>query len=359
VIRLLDRYLLRQWLTIFALAGLGLPLVVILIELTEKLETYLVRDLSLGAIALGYLFSLPDRVFLILPAAVLFATVFSLGNMARHFELVAAKASGRSIHRTIVPVLLAATVATGLGLAIGELAPPATRRQLEVLGELERRSQNVRYNFVYRAEEGWTYAIREVNVSRRLMRDPVFEREGTGADYPTLATHAYVATYDTTGAGWTIERGHFRIIDGSGSELDFAFDSMHLRPFVEPPADLLVEPKKPEEMRYGELDRYVDALERSGGDGRLLRVHQALKIAVPFTCLIIAIFAAPLVVSGPQTGGAFGVAVSLGTAVVFLVLVQLSRTFGSGGVVPPTLAAWLPNIAFGAIGVWLLRRAPT
>ena len=59
-------------------------------------STYLAKDLEPGAIALGYLFSLPDRVFLILPAAVLFATVFSIGNMARHFELVASKASGRS-----------------------------------------------------------------------------------------------------------------------------------------------------------------------------------------------------------------------------------------------------------------------
>jgi lipopolysaccharide export system permease protein len=57
----------------------------------------------------------------------------------------------------------------------------------------------------------------------------------------------------------------------------------------------MVEPKKPQEMRYAELDRYVDALERSGGDPRLLRVELALKLAVPCTCIIIAIFSVPLV----------------------------------------------------------------
>jgi lipopolysaccharide export LptBFGC system permease protein LptF len=45
--------------------------------------------------------------------------------------------------------------------------------------------------------------------------------------------------------------------------------------------------------------------------------------------------------------------------VTFLVLVQLSRTIGSGGLIPPTLAAWLPNIMFGSAGLWMLRKAPT
>jgi lipopolysaccharide export system permease protein len=134
---------------------------------------------------------------------------------------------------------------------------------------------------------------------------------------------------------------------------------MRMRNLVEQPVDLLAEPKQPEEMGYVELSRYVDALERSGGDGRPLRVDLALKLAVPFTCIVITIFAAPLMVAAPRTGGAYGVAISLATAVVFLVLVQLSRTIGIGGVVPPTLAAWLPNILFGLMGLYLLKRAPT
>ncbi len=359
MIPILDRYLLREWVKIFIVSALGLPLVVILIELAEKLDHYLIRDLTPGAIALAHLFSLPERVFLILPAAVLFATVFSLGNQARHSELTAAKASGRSVPRIVMPVLVAAVLAAGLGLMIGELAPPATRRQLELLGELERRSQPARYNFPYRAEEGWTYVIRELNVARRYLSDVVLEREGTGADYPTLSVQARRTTFSDSTERWMLQDGRFRVVAGVGPELAFAFDSMRLRNLVERPAELLVEPKKPEEMRYAELDRYVDALERSGGDGRLLRVHLALKIAVPFTCIIIAIFAAPLVATGPRSGGAFGVALSLGTAVVFLVLVQLSRTFGSGGLVPPTLAAWLPNMLFGGMGLWMLRKAPT
>ena len=105
MISILDRYLLREWIRIFLVAALGLPFVVMLIELAEKLDQYLVRDLTWRAIAMGYFYSVPERVFRILPAAVLFATVFAIGNFSRHSELTAAKASGRSAHRVILPLL--------------------------------------------------------------------------------------------------------------------------------------------------------------------------------------------------------------------------------------------------------------
>jgi lipopolysaccharide export system permease protein len=300
---ILDGYLLREWVNIFLFSALGLPVFVIVIELAEKLDDYLIKDLEPSAIALAYFFSLPDRIFLILPAAVLFATVFSVGNMNRHTELTAAKASGRSVHRLVVPVLIGALVASGIGLVIGELAPPATRRNLELLGELAQRTQGARYNFVYRAEEGWVYMVRQLNLTRRRMEGVVLAREGTGPDYPTLSIQAQRARYNDGTEKWSLQNGRFRLVEGPSSELTFAFDSLRLQRLVEDPAQLMVEPKKPQEMRYAELDRYVDALERSGGDPRLLRVELALKLAVPCTCIIIAIFSVPLVVGGPRISG--------------------------------------------------------
>src|SRR6185295_18083542 len=104
-------------------------------DATDKLDEYLARGISTKAIALSYVFSLPEKVFMVLPAAVLFATVFSVGSMGRHSELTAAKASGRSFYRIVLPVVILGLTAAAVGLGIGELAPPATRRQLELLGE--------------------------------------------------------------------------------------------------------------------------------------------------------------------------------------------------------------------------------
>jgi lipopolysaccharide export system permease protein len=191
------------------------------------------------------------------------------------------------------------------------------------------------------------------------MHDPVLEREGTSADYPTLVIQASRGVYADTTRDWMLRQGRFRIVPGPDAVLTFSFDSMRMRSLVETPAALLAEPKDPEEMRYGELQDYVEWLERSGGDARKLRVDLALKLAIPFTCIIIAVFGAPLAVTAPRAGGAFGIGVSLATTVVFLTLVQLSKAVGAGGLLPPTLAAWTANIVFGAAGVWLAKRTPT
>jgi lipopolysaccharide export system permease protein len=296
----------------------------------------------------------------VLPAAVLLATVFSLGTMSRHSELTAAKASGRSTRRTVAPVLGAALLAALATLVLGEWAPVATTRQLELLGEREVRSTTARSGFVYRADEGWVYAVRALDVRQNTLRELLLEREGTGMAYPTLVVQAPSARYNDSTHRWTLWRPRFRVVPGvAQDELTFAFDSLIQRSITQTPADLLVEPKQPKEMRYGELGRYIDDLERSGGDGRRLRVRQALKIAIPFTCVIIALFAAPLAVTAPKASGTVGVAISLLTTIVFLILVQLSEGIGAGGLLPPVLAAWVPNILFGAAGLVLLARAPT
>ncbi|HXO85923.1 MAG TPA: LptF/LptG family permease, partial [Gemmatimonadales bacterium] len=95
----LDRYLLREWVRVFLVTLIGFPILVIVIDLTDKLDQYLSRGVSRGAVALSYVFDLPEKMFLVLPVAVLFATVFTVGALGRHSELTAAKASGISFHR--------------------------------------------------------------------------------------------------------------------------------------------------------------------------------------------------------------------------------------------------------------------
>lgn len=356
---ILDRYLARSWIKIFVVTALGFPLVSIVLELTDKLAQYLNQGLTPRAIAWSYVFSLPHQIYIVLPAAVLFATVFSIGTMGRHSELIASHASGRSFHRIVIPVILLAMAATGLALLLVEVAPSATARQLELLGERERRAQNKRFNFVYRAEEGWVYAVRSLDLGEGLMRDVQLEREGTGLDYPTIVIQGQSAVYNDTTEQWMLHAGNMRFLSGSNAEDQFAFDSLRVANLVETPSELLAEAKRPEEMRYQELGEYISALERSGGDGRKLQVQRALKIAVPFTCLIIALFAAPLANVNPRASGAYGIAISLGTTITFLILVQLSQAAGASGLVPPNWAAWIPNLLFLLMGLGLFTRVRT
>jgi len=356
----LDRYLLREWLRVFLITLLGFPILVIVIDLTDKLDRYMSRGITKGAVALSYVYDLPEKMFLVLPVAVLFATVFTVGALGRHSELTAAKASGISFHRLVRPLFLAAGAAFLVGLVLGELAPLVTTRRLELLGERAIRSTTSRYNFVYRADGGWVYAIRSLELSIHEMRDLILEREGTGATYPTIVLAGRRAVYGDTTGRWTLHDGALRYLGGPLEEFAFQFDSLRPRTLLrERPEDLLAEPKGPDEMRYAELGRYIDALSRSGSDSKKLRVERALKIAIPFICLLIALFGAPLAISSPRSGAAWGVAVSLATTFVVLLMFQLSKAVGAGGVLPPALAAWTPNLLVGAAAIYLLRKAQT
>lgn len=357
-LRLLDRYVVREFLRIFVVTALGFPLFTIAINLADSIDKYLARHLPPRNIALAYLYFLPEQVFFITPAAVLFATVFTVGGFSRHSEITAAKASGVSFHRLVVPVFVLAVLAAGLTFALGELAPLANERRAVLLGERELRSQSARFNFVYRADGGRIYAIRSLSIAESLMRDLQIEREGTGPEFPGYFLTAASAHW-TPDRGWTVAAGTIRLFLGDDREIAFTFDSLRQRAMTERPLDLLTEPKAPDQMRYAELGHYVRTLERSGSDANKLKVERALKVAIPVTCLIIALFGAPLGLTGSRSGAAYGVAVSLATTIVFLVMVQISKAVGAGGVMPPLLAAWSPNALFGAFGLVLFARART
>jgi lipopolysaccharide export system permease protein len=357
--RILDRYVVRSWVVIFVLTAIGFPVVSIMINMTDNLERLLDRGLKLPEILVSYIYALPENVFLVMPAAVLFATVFTVGNLGRHSELTAAKAGGQSFFRLTLPLYLAATLAAGLAYVVGELAPESTSRQLELQKTRIARPRTARYNFVFRADQGWVYTIRSLDVQNRILRQLVFERQGKGPDYPGLAVSADSATFDDTLRTWRLWSGTSRRIGGPGGQLAMHFRAARLKALSQEPVDLLAEPKAPEEMRYAELSRYIEALQRSGNDTSKIEVDRALKIALPATCLVIALFGAPLAVTSPRQGAAIGIAISLGTTVVFLSLIQLSKAVGVTGIVNPVAAAWAPNVLFFGAAVWLMARVRT
>lgn len=354
--RLLDRYVLLQWLRIFVLTSLGFPIVAITINLTDKLSHLLDRGLSWHDILISYVYGIPENMFLIMPAAVLFATVFTVGAMGRHSEITAAKASGISFFRLARPIFIASALAMLLTFAVGELAVGATARMNKIQSAGQSDIAASRFNFVYRGNAGWVYTIQSLDIAAKRLDRVVFERQGQSADYPDLVVSADSATYDSKSHEWELWHGTSRIISDASHQAAFGFQTMRLRAITQSPSELLVEPKAPEEMRYEELGRYIDAMRRSGNDVAKLRVDQALKIALPAACIVIALFGAPLAITTPRSSSAAGTAVSLGTTVMFLLLAQIARAVGNGGAINPVLAAWLPNIVFAVIAVGLLGR---
>jgi len=358
MVRALDRYVFTEFWKIFVTTALGFPILVNIIDLTDNLNTYLGRNLTAGRIALSYLYWLPDSMFMVLPAAVLFATVFSIGALTRHSEITAAKASGISFYRFIAPIFVGALIATLLGLVLGELAPLTNKKRLDILNATQVSAGSDRYNFAYAADRGRVYKIGALHLAALSIDGMEIERKGNGPDYPTYLINSSAATY-RTGKGWLLQKGAMHVLTDSMQNLTFSFDSLVDRHFTEAPKQLTLAQKAPADMGFRELGRFITSMERSGAEVNELRVERMLKIAIPVTCLVILLFGAPLATSTQRGGAAYGIGLSLGTTVIFLMLIQLTKGIGGKGMIPADLAAWLPSIIFGVVGAILFARVRT
>jgi len=354
----LDRYVFKEFSKILITTALGFPLLLIIIDLTDNLDKFLARNLPRQDIALSYLYWIPESMFMVIPAAVLFATIFSIGAFTRHSEITAAKASGISFYRIAMPIFVGALLAAGGDLLLGELVPITNARRNDLLEEDKFRGTTARYNFAFQGEGGRVYKIAGLNTRTSTLDHLQVERRGTGVDFPTMLIATERANW-TAAKGWMYGKGQMKLVSDENPDMAISFSRMLDREFAERPTDMMVKPRIPQEMRYRELSRFIRTLERSGGDANQLRVERALKIAIPVTCIIIALFGAPLATSTQRGGAAYGVGISLGITVVFLMLVQLTKAIGSKGLMPPDLAAWVPSAIFATVGLVLLARVRT
>lgn len=353
----LDRYIASEFTRIFGVTIMGFPVLVFVIDLVDNLRKYQEKHLTTKALALSYLYWIPDTLFMILPAAVLFATVFSIGTFTRYSEITAAKASGISFYRFIAPILVMATLAMGLDLVFSEVAPPANAERLKLLAGQQTNIDDDRYNFPFANDQGRTYRIYSLNVKGRAVNDIEIEERG-GEKRPGLLISAKRGDW-TEKQGWKLRQGVLHVLPNETADIAIAFDSLIDRRLKETPQELRATDRDPAEMRFAELTRFIKALERSGADVNTLKVERMLKIAIPVTCLIIALFGAPLATSSQRGGAAYGIAVSLATTVFFLVLIQLTKAIGGKGILPPEAAAWIPNLLVGTFAIVLMARVRT
>ena len=355
--KLLDRYIFRQFTLTFFMLVLGLPLLFVITDLTDHLDSYLARGVAMQKVALSYAFYLPQFVFWSMPIASLVATVFTIGNMTRHQEISAAKAGGISFFRLIVPILVLATILSVAAVGLGELIPVTNRMRAEALGERQQQVSPLRTNFVFQTQDGHILSVRRLDSESKEMVHLVLEREAS-PNAPAIHGTAQQARW-TARSGWTMENGHLRVLEAGGAERSFSFTALRIPTLRETPEELLAEPKDPEEMRYAEIGRFIQAIERSGGDARELRVEQAQKLSLPLAILVIVLFGAPLSTSSQRGGAAYGIGISLGVTMVYLMLFKVGTAVGASGALHPLFAAWMPNVLFFVSALFLLARVRT
>jgi lipopolysaccharide export system permease protein len=359
--RILDRLVARSFLKLFLAFVLGAPLLFILGDATENLDRYLDRGLPLGQVLLSYAFQYPQFVFWSFPIAALLATVFTLQPMTVHREVMASKAGGISFHRLTLPLYVLGLVFTVVGLGISEVVPRATQISAELREDRERR-QSWRGSFVYLTDAGESLMARRLDVpDRRMLGVVLFREPGPNGD-PALHIIAEVGLWEEGPDGnghWEFFDGQRRELHADGTETLQQFESLVYEDLAEDPSQLVQTVLDEDEMTRGELSALAERVIRSGGDADRLLVKREQRIAIPIATLIIILFGAPLATSSKRGGAAFGIGVSLGTTILYLMLFRVFGSAGYAGALDPFLAAWIPNLIFFVAGLILTLRVRT
>ena len=112
-------------------------------------------------------------------------------------------------------------------------------------------------------------------------------------------------------------------------------------------------------MNYWDLRNFI-AREKMRGSPTVAKfeVEKYKRIAFPFATLVLTLIGFAL--SSRKVRGGTGVHLGLGLTIsfAFILFMQISTVFATFGSLPPIVAVWIPNLLFGLVGVYLLRKAP-
>jgi LPS export ABC transporter permease LptF/LPS export ABC transporter permease LptG len=360
---ILDDMILRDFALYLAMI-IATCLIIVLVFTYFELLTDIMRNRIPAIIQAQYLWDVsPSLIYLIAPLAVMLAVLITFGLMEKSSELTAMKASGMSIYRAALPVIvLCAIFAVGL-FVFDQVYIPHTNREQEILRNQIKGKPAQTY---LQADRKWIFGQNN-EIYYYQVFDPDTDHFGGISIFEfdpntfqlTRRIHAERAHWEDGLKKWVFETGWVRTLHGASIQDYRTFDVATFKELREDPSYFKKEVKQSSEMNYQELRRYIDDLQQSGFDTVRLKVQLQKKIAFPLITLVMAVLAIPFAASGRKGGALAGVAVAIGIAIVYWVTAGLFEAMGSANQLPALIAAWAPDFIFAFAGGYLLLRVPT
>jgi LPS export ABC transporter permease LptG len=304
-----------------------------------------------------------------MPLSVLLAALITIAMLTKNSELIVMKACGISLYRVALPIFLTAAVVGGLLFGLEEtVLGPSTRRAEEIRHVIRGGSPEA-FDVLDRrwlvGDKGEIYHYTWFDPRNRLLSGLSIYEFDEGMERITRRTYADLATYLPAGDDeenpqdvWRVERGWTRAFDEQDKVSSFAsFASDERR--IETPDVFGTEQPDPRFMGYSQLRAFTDTLRARGFDVLEQEVGLARKIAFPFVTLVMVLIAVPFAVTIGRSGAMGGIGVGIAVAITYWTVISVFAALGTGGVLAPVLAAWAPNLLFGAGAAYLLLTVRT
>jgi len=361
---ILDDYVLRDFLLYLVMIGGAFVMLLLVFTLFELLGDILHNSISVLTVGEYLLNVTPYFLYYpIAPMSMLLAVLVTFGLLQRSNEITAIKATGISLYRVIIPVLVASTLVAGVLFLSDQFYLPYTNKRQD---ELRNRIKGKPAQTYLRPDRKWIFG-QHSDIYYYQLFDPDRDTFG-GVSVFQFDPQTFQITHRITAerahwsgpmGRWVYEQGWERSLSGSAIENYRKFDAATFPQLAEAPAYFKKEVKQSSEMNYEELRRYIRDLEQSGFDVVRLRVQLHKKIAYPLITLIMAVLAVPFALSAGKRGALAGVSTAIGIGVFYWTISGLFEAMGNLSQLPPSVAAWSPNLVFGFIGGYLILRMPT
>ncbi len=362
---LLDRYVGATYLRIASLSALSLAGIFYISTFLDLSDEVFKGQATWSMLGTYFWYATPQYVYYVLPLAVLLGTLVTIGLLTKNSELVVMKACGISLYRVALPMLAGAMVAGAALFVLEQTILGPSNRQAEALRHVIRGGSPETFDVLNRrwvaGSNGEIYHYNIFDPRTRQLNGLSIYEFGSRPDSLSRRTYVERATYigsEPEADSWRVEEGWVREFSDTGETL--AFTAITQKEFViEPVAYFGTQPPDERFMSYSQLRDYVVSLQSSGFDVSSQQVALERKLSFPFVTLVMTLIAVPFAVTTGRRGAMYGVGVGIVLALAYWVAISIFAALGSGGLVDPTLAAWAPNLLFGAGAGYLLLTVRT
>ncbi|MCK5246154.1 LptF/LptG family permease [Candidatus Bipolaricaulota bacterium] len=360
-LRRCDRYLLRQMVGPFFLALAGLTLFILLNLILRLSELMVDRGIDVAQLLKLLIFWMPELIAWAIPMSALFAVFLGLGRMEHDREIMALESIGVSLRRVLLPLLIAAVGLSFVTFAVYNWAMPASKnaaqrtyREILFTQSVPRISANT---FFTGANDQYFY-VRQYDADDGSVHD-VLIYDVSGRLFPQAESQITMVTADSgiwTGDNWDLSDGRMYGFNREG-ELVYSgtFEELSI-PVTQTADQIWSQSKSTSEMSIRELLARIERARTSGIsiNESIVELHQ--RFALPLSALLFVLVGGVVSLMFGSRNRSTGIIIGLLIIGLYQGTYFWMQALGRRGAMNPAMAAWIPNLLFGLIGLLLYLR---
>jgi len=357
-LRIHDRYLLRSFLTTLGATVAVLGTLALVYLLFMELGAFLEHQASAIQIGLYLAYSLPQFIVLVFPFACIAAAFFSLQGMMRRGEIVALLGAGQPVLRIVFPLLVFGVLASGAtGLWTEFVAAGSARKARDIMeNSIERKAirREESEGRWLRGRRNRIFHARWYDMENVTLHDVTVLELADDFSHLNRLIEAATATWENSDL--VFHDAWFRQYSEGREEGAIYKDTFAIRNIEETPEEFASLQVRPREMNYEELGDFIKMLESEGESTDRYRPELYAKIAFPFSCLVLILFAVSGAVRYQEGTPALNLGLLITAGIGYYVCTVFLLDLGHRGILPAAVSAWGTNVLFGIVGILMIAR---